>query len=121
LSQLTDVDTVLVDTAGVASERDPAFGELTAFSSAAGPEASRTLVLSATTGSVAVAETWKTFAALSPDDLALTKLDVAPGGPILGLCWRRHVPVSLVTTGRRIPQDLEPATPSRLARCLLAA
>jgi flagellar biosynthesis GTPase FlhF len=50
----------------------------------------------------------------------LTKLDL-PGGPVLGLCWRRGLPVSHLAAGRRIPDELEPATPARLARCLLAA
>src|SRR5438093_1298686 len=58
---------------------------------------------------------------LGPDTCVLTKADTAPGGPIVAQLWRERVPVSHVAAGRRIPDDLEAATPKRLARCLLAA
>src|SRR5437867_4097245 len=86
-----------------------------------GAGAARTLVASAAAGSSAAAWTWQAFAPLAPEACVLTKLDLAPGGPMLGLLWRRGVAVSHVAAGRRIPDDLEPATPDRLARCLLAA
>ena len=77
--------------------------------------------MSAATGALAAANTWRAFAALAPDACVLTKADTAPGGPIVAQLWRERVPVSHVAAGRRIPDDLEAATPHRLARCLLAA
>ena len=65
--------------------------------------------------------TCQAFAPLRPDACMLTKLDLAPGGPMLGALWRQGLPVSHLAAGRRIPHDLEPATAERLARCLLAA
>jgi flagellar biosynthesis protein FlhF len=121
LAGTRDVDLVLVDTAGVGPGQPEALEELRGLVEAAGPEAGRTLVMSAAAGSWAARETWQTFAPLRPDAGVITKLDLAPGGPVLGLCWRRGLPVSHVAAGRRIPDDLEPATPARLARCLLAA
>src|SRR5438093_1406357 len=81
----------------------------------------RTLVVSAATGALAAANTWRAFAALAPDACVLTKADTAPGGPIVAQLWRERVPVSHVAAGRRIPDDLEAATPKHLVRCLLAA
>jgi flagellar biosynthesis protein FlhF len=119
LATAGDADLVLVDTAGAAA--GPELAELAVVLEAAGQEAGRTLVLSAATSSTAAWQTWQAFAPLRPDACVVTKCDVAPGGPVLGLLWRRGVPVSHVATGRRIAADLEPATPDRLARCLLAA
>jgi flagellar biosynthesis protein FlhF len=116
-----EAELVLVDTAGVGPSQAQALAELHALAEAAGPEAGRTLVLSAAAGSWAARHAWQAFAPLRPDACVLTKLDLAPGGPVLGLLWRRGVPVSHLAAGRRIPDDLEPATPARLARCLLAA
>jgi flagellar biosynthesis protein FlhF len=116
-----DAEVVLVDTAGCGPGQEAELGELGGLVAAAGEEAGRTLVVSAAHGMRASSEAWEAFAALGPDSCVLTKLDVAPAGPMVGICWRRGVPVTHVATGRRIPDDLERATPDRLARCLLAA
>ena len=121
LGTLADYDRILVDTAGVAPGETAALRELTALLDAAGPAAERTLVASATHGAFAVASAWRTFADLGPQRGILTKCDAAPGGPLLAQLWQARVPVAHVTTGRRIPDDIEPATPRRLAECLLAA
>ena len=114
-------DLVLVDTAGAGPAQPGELDELKALVEAAGAGAGRTLVVSAATGALAAAHTWRAFAALAPDACVLTKADTAPGGPIVAQLWRERVPVSHVAAGRRIPDDLEAATPHRLARCLLAA
>lgn len=121
LGALTDYDRILVDTAGVAPGETAALRELTALLDAAGTTAERTLVASATHGAFAVASAWRTFADLGPQRGILTKCDAAPGGPLLAQLWQARVPVAHVTTGRRIPDDIEAATPRRLAECLLAA
>jgi|SRR5581483_1393002 len=121
LAAAADADVVLVDTAGAGPAQRGELAELAALLAAAGPDAGRTLVVSAATGSVAAAEACRAFAALAPDACVLTKLDTAPGGPMLAHLWRGGIPVSHVAAGRRIPDDLEAATPARLARCLLAA
>ncbi len=121
LDRFRDADLVLVDTAGASPGREAQLAELAALTAAAGPEAGRTLVASAASGSWAASQTWRAFAPLAPDACVLTKLDVGPGGPMLGVCWRRGLTVSHLAAGRRIPDDLEEATPDRLARCLLAA
>jgi flagellar biosynthesis protein FlhF len=121
LASAADADMVLVDTAGASPAEAPQLVELRAFATAAGRDAGRTLVASVTAGSRAAAQTWEAFAPVEPDACVLTKLDLGPAGPLLGIVWRGGLPVSHVASGRRIPDDLEPATPERLARCLLAA
>src|SRR5881396_3157104 len=119
LACVAEADVVLVDTAGAGPGQGPQLAELAALVEAAAA-AARTLVASGATGSSAAARTWRALAPLEPEACVLTKLDLGPGGPMLGLLWQRGVPVSHVAAGRRIPDDLEPATPDRLARCLLA-
>jgi flagellar biosynthesis protein FlhF len=121
LARLTEADLVLVDTAGAGPGQASALAELTALAEAAGPEAGRVLVASAATGARAAVQTWEAFSLLAPETCVLTKADVAAGGAVLGLCWRRGLPVSHVAAGRNVSEDLEVATPDRLARCLLAA
>src|SRR2546428_50981 len=117
LARVAEADVVLVDTAGAGPGQGPQLAELAALVEAAAA-AERTLVASGATGSSAAARTWRAFAPLEPEACVLTKLDLGPGGPMLGLLWQRGVPVSHVAAGRRIPDDLEPAAPDPLARCL---
>ena len=112
---------MLVDTAGAGPAQQAELAELKALVEAAGAAAGRTLVMSAATGALAAANTFRAFAALAPDACIVTKADTAPGGAVVAQLWRERVPVSHVAAGRRIPDDLEAATPSRLARCVLAA
>src|SRR5436309_3866231 len=114
-------DLVLIDTAGAGPAQQAELAELKALVEAAGAAAGRTLVMSAATGALAAAKTFRAFAALAPDACIVTKADTAPGGAVVAQLWRERVPVSHVAAGRRLPDDLEAATPSRLARCVLAA
>lgn len=121
LHALRDADRVLVDTAGACAGHAESLVELRALADAAGPEAGRTLVASASTAYSAASQICLAFGVLAPDACVLTKLDAAPAGPWLALLWRQGLGISHVAAGRRIPDDLEAATPERLARCLLAA
>jgi flagellar biosynthesis protein FlhF len=76
-------------------------------------------VVSAATGATAAAAAMRALAGLAPHASVLTRCDAAPGAPWLSLLWRRRVPVAYLGTGRRIPDDLEPATVPGLARRLL--
>lgn len=121
LSELVDADRVLVDTAGACARQGEALHELRGLVCAAGPDAGRTLVASASTAHQIASQICLAYGVLAPDACILTKLDAAPAGPWLGLLWRSGLGISHLASGRRIPDDLEPATPEWLARCLLAA
>jgi flagellar biosynthesis protein FlhF len=117
LAAAAAADVVLVDTFGASEPAELA--ELATLAESAGTGVVRTLVASAATGASGAARAWEAFAPLAPAACVLTKLDLAPGGATLGQSWCRRVPVTHVAAGRRIPDDLERATPARLARCLL--
>jgi flagellar biosynthesis protein FlhF len=55
-----------------------------------------------------------------PDRLVITKVDEADSlAPLLNVAAERRLPVSYLTAGQRVPEDLEPATPASLAAALL--
>jgi flagellar biosynthesis protein FlhF len=115
------MDRVLIDTPGATASQKDELAELARLAAEAGTGAARTLVLGAGAGCTAAARTCHTYAAFGLDDCVVTKLDAAPGAPVLSELWQRRLPVSHLASGRRIPTDLAPATAERLARCLLAA
>ena len=60
------------------------------------------------------------FGVANATSLILTKLDEAAGlGSLLSLVQRVDLPISYVTTGQDVPDDIEPARASRLARLVL--
>ena len=60
------------------------------------------------------------FALVHADRLILTKLDEAEGlGGLLAVIGQADRPVSYLTTGQAVPDDLEPADRRRLARLIL--
>ena len=116
-----DASLVLVDTPGAGPGQHEELGELATLVEAAGPEAAVTLVASAATSRQAAERSCQSFALLRPVSCALTKVDAVDTAPIVSVLWRQGLPVAYLGTGRRIPDDLEVATPARLARCLLPA
>jgi flagellar biosynthesis protein FlhF len=52
--------------------------------------------------------------------MVVSKLDEATlYGPIFNLSQKSKMPLSYFTTGQRVPEDLEEATPERLAALIL--
>lgn len=120
LGRTRRADHVLIDTPGAGPGQAVELRELSVLRRAAGAEGACVLVASATAAHQAAARTCETFAALAPDACVLTKLDAASPAPMLGVLWDRHLAVSHLAAGRRIPHDIEPATPARLAHCFLS-
>lgn len=119
VESLGNCDIVVVDTAGRSQNDQRRLEELAEFASAAAPHETH-LVLSTTVGDNVLRKTAERFRALGPDRCILTKLDEAvTTGPIAGLCDRIGLPLSFVTVGQEVPDDLEPARADRLARCVL--
>lgn len=119
VESLGSCDIVVVDTAGRSQNDQRRLDELAEFAAAAGPDETH-LVLSTTVGDNVLRKTAERFRALGPDRCILTKLDEAvTTGPIAGLCDRIGLPLSFVTVGQEVPDDLEPARADRLARCVL--
>ena len=84
------------------------------------PEATVSLVLSATSGAPTMKRAIERFRRVGFSDLIVTKLDetLSPG-VILSAVVEAGAPVSFVTNGQNVPDDLEKIDPQRLADLIL--
>ncbi len=100
---------VLIDTPG-SSQRDAQLAGRLAALAAAGQQIETALVLAASTQAGAVAEAVARFAPASPASCVLTKVDEAASlGGTLSVLMRSRLPISYVSEGQRVPEDLRPA------------
>jgi flagellar biosynthesis protein FlhF len=119
IDELGAVDMVFIDTAGRSPRDEVKIRELADFMAQARPDEVH-LVLSAGAGERTLISAVERFAQVRADRLILTKLDEAGGlGAILGLLGQANRPVSYLTTGQAVPDDIEPADRKRLARLVL--
>ena len=78
------------------------------------------LVLAADTSAATARRLLDRYARLEPSRVVITKLDEADSVmPLLDAVRERGLVVSYLTTGQRVPEDLERATPASLAARLL--
>ncbi len=100
---------VLIDTPG-SSQRDAQLAGRLAALAAAGQQIETALVLAASTQAGAVAEAVARFAPANPASCVLTKVDEAASlGGTLSVLVRSRLPISYVSEGQRVPEDLRPA------------
>ena len=100
---------VLIDSAGV-SPRDGQLASRLAALSTAGSAIEVALVLAASTQAGALADTVARFAPVNPTSCVLTKVDEAASlGGVLSMLMRTRLPISYVSEGQRVPEDLRPA------------
>ncbi len=128
LHRLGDVDLVLIDTAGRSPRSDARIEQLVGFLDAAAPDETH-LVLSATSSSDSIAGTLEGFAPARPTSAILTKLDEAPHtAAVLAALEQydlRHghprggLPLSYVTHGQQVPDDISVASGDELVARLL--
>jgi len=112
---------VLIDTAGRSPRDEPRIHELRELLEAARVDETH-LVLSVTSGVKTLESVMQQFAPARPTSMILSKLDeVGRLGSLLGLLRQSPLPVSYITTGQDVPDDIEPAQAARLARCVLSA
>ncbi len=109
LKGLADRKLVLVDTAGM-SHRDLRLGEQFATLNGGASLIRTYLVLSANTQRSVLNETIKAFRRIELEGCILSKLDESAslGGAFSALI-RHGLPLSFVTDGQRVPEDLQPA------------
>ena len=119
LEQLGQKRFVLIDTPGM-SHRDPQLAaRITQLASVrtqtnpgevAGHGIETALVLSASTQAGTISETVARYAAAKVQSVLLTKVDEAASlGGILSVLARTELPISYVSEGQRVPEDLRPA------------
>jgi flagellar biosynthesis protein FlhF len=119
LDELGAVDLVFIDTAGRSPRDEVKIRELGEFLLQARPDEVH-LVLSAVAGHRSLRAALDRFASVQVDRLILTKLDEADSlGGVLAVLGLSNRPVSYLTTGQAVPDDIEPADRRRLARLIL--
>jgi flagellar biosynthesis protein FlhF len=116
---MEDLDLILMDTAGRSPKDEVKILELKSFLSEARADEVH-LVLSSVTGANTLEQTAKHFAVVGTTSLVLTKLDEATGlGTILPVLRSSKLPLSYLTNGQNVPDDIEMADPHRVAKLIL--
>jgi flagellar biosynthesis protein FlhF len=119
LDELAGLDLVLIDTAGRSPKDDLQIQELKSLLAEARVDEVH-LVLSMTTSLRGLEASAAKFAAAGTTAMILTKLDEASGmGSLLSVARRVSLPISYLTAGQAVPDDIEPAHPRRVARLIL--
>ncbi|WP_039962385.1 flagellar biosynthesis protein FlhF [Rhodopirellula europaea] len=123
LSALGDVDLVLIDTAGRSPRSDARIEQLSEFLRAAHPDETH-LVLSATSSGENIRTTLEGFAPVRANAVTLTKLDETPcmASVLAALTGRDRIvapPLSYLTNGQQVPDDIAVADASGLVAQLL--
>jgi len=119
VNSLSSMDLVLLDTAGRSPHDDVKIQELKSFLEEAAADEVH-LVLSATAGASSLEKMARQFGAVGTTHLLLTKLDEASSlGNLLPLIRAGRLPLSYLTDGQSVPDDIAPADAARLARVVL--
>lgn len=119
VDRLSDLDLILMDTAGRSPRDEIKIQELKSMLVEAEPD-DVYLVLSSVNSLENMKKTTKQFADVGVTSLVLTKLDEATGlGNLVPLLRNCRLPLSYVTNGQNVPDDMEPADRRRLTRSML--
>jgi flagellar biosynthesis protein FlhF len=120
IRRMSGLDLVLMDTAGRSPRDEIRIQELKAFLSEAEADDVH-LVLSAVSGAKSLQQTAERFATVGTTGLILTKLDEATGlGHVLPLARSSGLPLSYLTNGQNVPDDIDTADAGRVARLILS-
>jgi flagellar biosynthesis protein FlhF len=120
VERMSHLDLILLDTAGRSPKDEVRLQELKAFLTEAAADEVH-LVLSSMTGARTLEQTAEQFATVGATSLILTKLDEVSGpGNVLPVLRSSGLPLSYLTDGQNVPDDIEIADAHRLARLILA-
>jgi len=120
VQRLGDKDLIFLDTAGRSPRDEVRVAELRLLLSEAGAS-DIVLVLSAAAGMESCQVAAATFARIGANSLLLTKIDEATSlFGLTPLLCNPHLPLSYVTDGQNVPDDIFPATPRDLAQRILS-
>ncbi len=119
IQRMQDLDLILIDTAGRSPRDTERLQELQEYLTRANADEVH-LVLSTTSSSRSLTETAKQFAIANPTHLILTKLDEATGlGGVCSLLREGKMPLSYLTNGQNVPDDIDVANASQVARAIM--
>ena len=118
VASLDDRNLILIDTPGSSPSDLARLSKLETVTSAA--DAKVHLVISATTRSEDITKIVTRFQRFSPTSVIFTKIDETDSkGPLAGDLLRNELPVSYLTNGQRVPEDLLIPSADELARYVL--
>lgn len=113
-------DIVFVDTVGRSQRSRKELTDLAKFVTAADPDETH-LVVNASTNIKTAEEIIDQFKVVKPNRLLFSKLDEAVTyGPLLSLIHRHHIPLSYVTTGQAVPDDIRTVDAAQFAAMVYA-
>jgi flagellar biosynthesis protein FlhF len=116
---MSDLDLILIDTAGRSQRDQPRIAELGGFLEAARPDQVH-LVLSSTSSEQTIRQAIESFCPLGASHVIFTKLDEAVGlGVILNVLQGVDLRLSYLTHGQSVPEDIEAASARRVAQIVL--
>ncbi len=119
VARMTDLDLILMDTAGRSPRDDVKIQELKSMLAEAKPDEVH-LVLSSVSGANSLAQTAEKFARVGTTALVLTKLDEAVSlGNLLPLLRNCRLPLSYLTNGQNVPDDIQVADRRQVAQMVL--
>jgi flagellar biosynthesis protein FlhF len=119
IQNLRDCNLILIDTAGRSPHNQVMMDELKKFL-AHSKIGLILLVVSATTKYQDMVSIATNFSRIAYTHLVFTKLDETESlGPVVSLAWKIRRPISYLTTGQNVPDDIEVAKPEKLISQLL--
>lgn len=119
--ELSDMDVVLIDTAGRSPRDGERLNELHTLLQAGAPDETH-LVLSSTASESAMLEAANRFGTVGTSRVIFTKLDEAVTfGVIFNVAQQIGTQLSFITTGQEVPDQIEATRPERLARLMLGS
>ena len=119
IESLGDYDVVLIDSAGRSQHNAAQLSRLGEFVAAAQADQVH-VVLSATSSASVWRSVLREFVPLGARSVIVTKLDeAATCGIVLNVTGASGLPLSYVTVGQEMPDDIEPADAARLARRII--
>lgn len=120
LKKHQDAHLILFDTAGTCQRNLPQMSTLAAIVEACNPDEVH-LVISTTTKYSDMVDIVDHFKEIKPSRLLFTKIDESTTfGPIFNIISKYKMPISYLTTGQNVPEDIERAQPERIAKLLLS-
>jgi flagellar biosynthesis protein FlhF len=109
-------DAVLIDTAGRSHKNDLHLGELKVYIDTANPE-ERVLIMAANTRTQDLINIVENFGIVKPSSLIFTKIDETSFyGQIFSVAKKTDLAISYITTGQKVPDDINVIEPEYFAR-----
>lgn len=119
IKSMDDCDVVLIDTTGRSSKNTMQISELRAFIQKAEPDYVN-MVISATTKNKDIKTILKGYSELEYGSVIITKLDeTTVYGSIYNISRNSNKPISFITTGQNVPDDINISTKEELTRFIL--